>query len=71
MIPGQLTNRDSLRDLIVVKKPQSQKPYHPGFGKSVARINLAKANENRSSKIFEEYAYYLIAVARRKRANDN
>jgi hypothetical protein len=71
MVFGQLTNRDSLRDLIVAIEAHSRKTYHLGFGKSVTRSNLAKANENRSSKIFEEYAYYLIAVARRKRANDN
>ena len=71
MIFGQLTNRDSLRDLIVAIDAHSRKTYHLGFGKSVTRSNLAKANENRSSKIFEEYAYHLIAVARRKRANDN
>ena len=71
MVFGQLTNRDSLRDLIVAIEAHSRKTYHLGFGKSVTRSNLAKANENRSSKIFEEYAYHLIAVARRKRANDN
>jgi len=71
MIFGQLTNRDSLRDLIVAIDAHSRKTYHLGFGKSVTRSNLAKANENRSSKIFEEYAYHLIAVSRRKRANDN
>jgi hypothetical protein len=71
MVFGQLTNRDSLRDLIVAIEAHSRKTYHLGFGKSVTRSNLAKANEKRSSKIFEEYAYYLIAVARRKRANDN
>jgi hypothetical protein len=71
MIFGQLTNRDSLRDLIVAIDAHSRKTYHLGFGKSVTRSNLAKANENRSNKIFEEYAYHLIAVARRKRANDN
>lgn len=71
MVFGQLTNRDSLRDLIVAIEAHSRKTYHLGFGKSVTRSNLAKANENRNSKIFEEYAYYLIAVARRKRANDN
>ena len=71
MVFGQLTNRDSLRDLIVAIEAHSRKTYHLGFGKSVTRSNLAKANENRNSKIFEEFAYHLIAVARKKRANDN
>lgn len=71
MIFGQLTNRDSLRDLIVAIEAHSRKSYHLGFGKSVTRSNLSKANENRNSKVFEEFAYYLIEVARNKRKNDN
>jgi len=71
MIFGQLTNRDSLRDLIVAIEAHSLKTYHLGFGKSVTRSNLSKANENRNSKVFEEFAYYLIDVARNKRKNDN
>ena len=71
MIFGQLTNRESLRDLIVAIEAHSRKTYHLGFGKSVTRSNLSKANENRNSKVFEEFAYYLIDVARNKRKNDN
>ena len=71
MLFGQLTNRDSLRDLIVALDAHSSKSYHLGFGISVTRSNLAKANETRNSKIFEAFAYHLIAIARRKRANNN
>jgi len=71
MIFGQLTHRDSLRDLIVVLSAHSRKSYHLGFGKSVTRSNLSKANERRSYKIFEEYAYHLIGIARKKRANED
>ncbi len=71
MVFGQLTNRDSLRDLIVVIEAHSRKTYHLGFGKTVTRSNLAKANERRNSKIFEEYAYYLIDLARKKLVNDD
>jgi hypothetical protein len=71
MIFGQLTNRDSLRDLIVAIDAHNKKTYHLGFGKSVTRSNLSKANENRNSKIFEEFAYYLIDVARNKLKNEN
>ena len=70
MIFGQLTNRNSLRDLIVVIEAHSQKTYHLGFGKTVTRSNLAKVNETRNSKIFEEYAYHLIDLARQKLVND-
>jgi hypothetical protein len=71
MLFGQLTNRDSLRDLIVTLEAHRKKSYHLGLGKSVTRSNLAKANENRSSKIFEEFAYHLIGIARQKRANED
>jgi len=71
MLFGQLTNRDSLRDLIVALDAHSSKSYHLGFGISVTRSNLAKANETRNSKIFEAFAYHLIAIARRKRANND
>jgi len=71
MLFGQLTNRDSLRDLIVALDAHSNKSYHLGFGKTVTRSNLAKANETRNSKIFEEFAYHLIDVARKGAANDD
>lgn len=71
LIFGQLTNRDSLRDLIVAIDAHSRKTYHLGFGKSVTRSNLSKANENRNSKIFEEFAYHLIDMAQNKLKNDD
>lgn len=71
MVFGQLTNRESLRDLIVVIEAHSQKTYHLGFGKSVTRSNLAKANEKRDCKIFEDYAYCLIDLAQKKLSNDD
>ena len=39
MIFGQLTNRDSLRDLLTINA-HSGKSYHLGFGKNVTRSNL-------------------------------
>ena len=71
MMFGQLTNRESLRDLIVAIDAHSSKCYHLGFGKNVTRSNLSKANENRDFKIFEEYAYHLIEIARKKRSNSD
>ena len=41
------------------------KYYHLGLGSTVSRRNLGKANEKRSYKIFEEFAYVLIEEARR------
>jgi len=71
MIFGQLTNRNSLRDLIVILDAHNNKIYHLGFGKSVTKSNLAKANEKRNSKIFEEFAYFLIDIAQKKLKNDD
>lgn len=70
MMFGQLTNRESLRDLIVIIEAHRNKCYHLGFGKHVTKSNLAKANQNRDCRIFEEFAYFLVAEARSKRITD-
>ena len=67
---GQLCNRESLRDLIVALNAHQEKCYHLGVGKHVTRSNLAKANENRDYRIFEDFAFYMISEARKKRIND-
>jgi len=65
MVFGQLTARDSMRDLILSLEAHQSKYYHLGFGPTVSRRNLGTANEKRDCKIFEEFAYVLIAEARR------
>ena len=70
MIFGQLSSRDSLRDLITVLEAHQSKSYHLGFGKNVTRSNLAKANERRNYKIFEDFANHLILIAQRKNNNE-
>ena len=67
MVFGQLCNRESLRDLIVIIEAHRSKCYHLGFGKNVSKTNLAYANQNRDCRIFEEFAYLIIAEAREKR----
>ena len=63
---GQLCNRD----LIVALNAHQEKCYHLGVGKHVTRSNLAKANENRDYRIFEDFAFHMISEARKKRVND-
>jgi hypothetical protein len=63
MIFGQLTARDSMRDLMLSLEGHHPKYYHLGFGPTVTRRNLGKANEKRSYRIFEEFAYMLIDQA--------
>ena len=65
---GQLSNRDSLRDLTVALDAHHSKCYHLGMGKNVSRSSLARANQDRDYRIFEEYAYYLVNEAREKRS---
>ena len=67
MMFGQLCNREGLRDLIVALEAHQGKLYHLGMGKSVTRSNLSKANENRDYRIFEEFAFHMIDIARKKR----
>ena len=64
MMFGQLSARDSLRDLLISITPHKAKFYHLGFGKNVTRSNLQLANEQRDFRIFEEFAYAMIAKAR-------
>lgn len=61
MMFGQLSNRESLRNLVVAMEAHAGKLYHLGIGKSVTRSNLSKANEQRDYRIFEEYATFMIA----------
>jgi len=65
MVFGQLTARDSMRDLMLSLEAHQTKYYHLGFGSTVSRRNLGTANERRNCKIFEEFAYVLIEEARR------
>ena len=65
MIFGQLSNRDSLSDLVLTINAHPQKTYHLGFSKSVSKANLAKANENRDWHIYQDFAFYLIGEARK------
>lgn len=69
MMFGQLSNRESLRDLIVALDAHHSKCYHLGMGKNVSKSSLARANQDRDYHIFEEYAYYLVNEARQKRAS--
>ncbi|MDE6649619.1 MAG: IS4 family transposase [Muribaculaceae bacterium] len=64
---GQLSNRESLRDLIVAMEVHTGKLYHLGIGKSVTRSNLSKDNEQRDYRIFEEFAFFMIGEARKRR----
>jgi hypothetical protein len=60
MMFGQLSNRESLSDLIICLQSQQSKYYHLGMGNGPSKNNLAKANENRDYRIYESFAATLI-----------
>ena len=70
MMFGQLSNRESLRDLIVALDAHHSKSYHLGLGKNVSKSSLARANQDRDYRIVEEFAYYMMNEARQKRVSD-
>ena len=67
----QLSNRESLRDLIVAFEAHRAKQYHLGLGrKPIAKMTFASANQNRDYRIFEDFAFYMMEQARKKRVTD-
>ena len=67
---GQLSNRESLRDVVLATQAHASKAYHLGFGKAATKSNLSKANNNRDYRIFEEFAYHMVAEAQKCRATE-
>src|SRR5699024_6673434 len=67
---GQLSNRESLRGLVIALDAHRSKCYHLGMGKNVSRSSLARANQDRDFHIFEEYAYYLVNQVRETRSTN-
>ena len=59
MMFGQLSNRESLRDLIVAFEAHRAKQYHLGLGRNpIAKTTFASANQNRDYRIFEDFAFW-------------
>lgn len=70
MMFGQLSNRESLRDLVLATQAHANKAFRLGFGKAVTKSNLSKANNNRDYRIFAEFAYRVMSEARQCRATE-
>src|SRR5271169_593179 len=62
---AELTYRDSLRDIEACLRSQQHKLYHMGMRSTVARSTLAEANEQRDWRIYADFAYSLILIARK------
>jgi hypothetical protein len=67
---GQLTFRESLRDIEACLRSMQSKLYHMGIRGAVARSTLADANERRDWRIFADFAQVLIATARELYVDD-
>lgn len=70
LIFGQLSFRESLRDISVCLGAHREKLYHLGFRSSLIRTTLAYANEHRDWRIYRDYAELLIKEAKALYAND-
>ena len=71
MMFGQLSNRESLRDLIVAFEAHRAKQYHLGLGREpIAKTTLASANQNRDYRIIEDFAFYMMKEACEKRTTN-
>ena len=61
---AQLTHRRSLRDLVACLDAVPAKRYHAGFTAPISFSTLARANERRPWRIYQELAQHLIDRAR-------
>lgn len=57
---GQLTSRNSLRDISICLKAHRNKLYHLGLTGHVNQSSLSRANERRDWRIFADFGQYLI-----------
>ena len=71
MMFGQLTYRESVRDIINCLEAHKSKVYHLGITKVVSATTLTRANESRDWRIWSNLALYLIEVARPLYIDDN
>lgn len=71
MFFAQLTYRESLRDIEACLRSAGHKLYHLGIRGKVSRSTLAKANENRSWRIYADFALILINNARQLYIKDD
>lgn len=71
MMFGQLTYRESIRDIINCLEAHKDKVYHLGITQLISRSTLTRANESRDWRIWSDFASYLIGVARPLYLDDN
>jgi len=62
---GQLTYRESLRDIVACLNSKQSALYHLGFRGRLSRTNLAYANHHRDWRLYEAVAQLLMRRAAR------
>jgi len=67
---AQLTYRQSLRDIETCLNSHREKLYHIGFRGQISRSTMADAGEKRDCRIYQDFAYHLISIARRLYQNE-
>lgn len=65
LVFGQLTHRESLRDIVTCLNAYKSKHYQLGLRADVARSTLADANERRDWRIYADFAQVLIRKFRK------
>jgi hypothetical protein len=64
MMFGQLTHRESIRDIATCLKAHQNKVYHLGIKQAISHSTITRANENRDWRIYADYAKHLIDIVR-------
>ena len=68
---AQITYRESLRDIEGCLRAMQHKLYHLGIKSRISRSTLADANENRDWRIYSDFAYILIDIAKELYKDEN
>ena len=61
---GQLTHRESLRDIEICLRAHKPKLYHIGIRGGISRNTFSNANKTRDWRIYADFAHALIKIAR-------
>ncbi len=64
MMFGQLTHRESIRDIAICLKAHQNKIYHIGIKQVISHSTITRANESRDWRIYADFGKYLIDLVR-------
>lgn len=71
MMFGQLTHRESIRDIATCLRAHQNKIYHLGIKQAVSHSTITRAIENRDWGIYADFGKCLIDLVRPLYADDN